>query len=80
MSSRPIPARRFSLRVALAGAATAWLLVAAPARGAVVLDSFAQGSAANSANLGDTAFTVGTGSDRLMVVAISLAGSPPSAT
>jgi hypothetical protein len=75
MSSRPNLARRFSLRVALAGATAAWLLVADPARGAAVLDSFAQGSASNSADLGNTGFTVGTGSDRLLVVAVSLAGS-----
>src|SRR6185436_835708 len=37
------------------------LLGAAPARAAVVLDAFAQGSASNSPDLTDTRFTVGTG-------------------
>jgi len=51
------------------------LLGAAPARAAVVLDAFAQGSASNSPDLTDTRFTVGTGADRLMIITVSLAGN-----
>jgi MYXO-CTERM domain-containing protein len=54
--------------------ALALLLASAPfARAAVVLDSFRQGSASNTNDLDTTVLTVGNTSNRLVLVAVSLA-------
>jgi MYXO-CTERM domain-containing protein len=57
--------------------AAAWLvLLAAPAPAAVLLQGNQQGSAANTDLLDTTAFTVGTGANQVMIIAVSSSGSP----
>jgi MYXO-CTERM domain-containing protein len=60
-----------------AAALLASLSAPRPGRAAVVLDAFAQGSTASSPSLDNTAFTVGTGSDRLMIIVVSMNGEVP---
>jgi MYXO-CTERM domain-containing protein len=75
MSSRPhLRPRRAGL---FAAALLASLAAPRPAGAAVILDAFAQGSTASSNSLDNTAFTVGTGNDRLMIIVVSMNGEVP---
>jgi len=75
MSSRPhLRPRTAGL---LAAALLASLAAPRPGRAAVVLDNFAQGSTALSPSLDNTAFTVGVGNDRLLLIVISTNGDVP---
>jgi MYXO-CTERM domain-containing protein len=61
----------------LAAALLASLAAPRSAGAAVILDAFAQGSTALSNSLDNTAFTVGTGIDRLMIIVVSMNGEVP---
>jgi hypothetical protein len=77
MSSPPRPPTPGARRGPLVGALALALMLPAAARAAVVLDAFHQGSASNSPDLTNTPFTVGPGANRLMIIAVSIAGDVP---
>ena len=60
--------------------ALALYLAPGPARAAALLDAAFQGSTSSGPDLNNTPFTVGNGSDRLMIISVSTAGDVPVAS